>query len=497
MVKLRKILFVIFVIVYLILCPTLILYSLGIVIKPGNKKVVKTGIIHISSVPAGASITLNGKLLDEQTPAALSNLLPGVYILEITAKKYHPWKKIVPVAAEKVTPIENVLLIPDPLNIKELSATPSEILIPAVGNPYLLVANGPTLADIFIYVWDEGIGQNLLAENENKAAASPLRPVVPADSPDRAAKLVRLHTAKNSPYILFEIENGKDKKLLWIDPLFGTPKVEEVTDLFPEAAQEIQWDANDPRHLLSLQDSSLNRMDLTIKAIYPKVLEDIAGFSLWGQEINFLTSDRDLRKSNQSGGNQSMVLDDPSFNDLVTQHFPYKRLSAVSDNLTLLLGRRGELIGTVKPYLLSDRDIEGFKWNERPSRLLVWSRHAVGLIDFPRRTEDLAQVPGVVRWIIEQGTNITDAFWVNDGSHILYVDDDKLFITDTASYGQTEIEPVTTVKHNSAVYYADKIGKVFFLNQDGRLSSGEIVPQKSLLHGIKFEPRKKEKDNAP
>jgi hypothetical protein len=493
MVKLRKILFFIFVIIYLILCPTLILYSLGIMITPGNKKVIKTGIIHISSVPAGASIVLNGKLLDEQTPAALSNLLPGTYTLELTARKYHSWHKIVPVAAEKVTPIENVLLIPDPLNIKELSATPSDTLIPAIGNPYLLVANGPTLADVFIYIWDEGIGQNLLPENDTQTA-SPLRPVVPADSPDRGARLVQLHTAKNSPYILFEIENGKDKKLLWIDPLFGTPKVEDVTDLFPDPPEEIQWDANDPRHLLSFQGHSINRLDLTIKAIYPKILENITGFSLWGQEINFLTEDRDLRKSNQTGVNTGPASDDPPFNDLVEQHFPFQRIASVSDNLTILLGQHGELLATTRPYLLAARDIAGFKWNERPPRLLVWSRQAVGFIDFSRRPEDLQGLPGIIRWITEDGNNITDAFWVNDGSHILYVDADEIFITDIASYGQPEIEPIATIKHNSTIYYADKIGKVFFLNQNSRLSSAEIVPQKSLLRAIKFEPKKSGKD---
>jgi hypothetical protein len=493
MVKLRKILFWIFVAVYLALCPNLILHSLGIVIKPGNQKVVKTGIIHISSIPAGASIILNGKPLNEETPTAINNLMPGTYTVELVARKYHPLEKTVRVAAAQVTPLDNLLLIPDPLNVKELSSQPFETLIPVTGNPYLLVAKGQALADMSVYLWDEGLTQNLIPANEDKAKASKLHPVIPADSPYGTAKLVKLHTTRNSPYILFEIEADSEKKLLWIDPLFGTPKIEDITDLFPEVPTEIQWDANNARHILSFQHNTINRLDLATKAIYPKILDHVVEFSQFGQDIIVLTEDREVKRSSQTGTNQRLVSNDPWFNEQVFLHFPFRSITSVSDNLSLLLGKHGELIGTLKPYLLADSGIEGFKWNDKPPRLLVWSRYALGFIEFPRRFDSPdPEVPATVRWLTQNNKDITDAFWVNDGSHILFVDDNRIFLADTGTCDLPDIGEIAEIKKDSNIYYSDKAGRVFFLTKEGLLSSIEIVPQRTLLKAMKFEKSKDE-----
>ncbi|GEM_PF-1802063 len=489
MVKLRKILFFIFTVLYIVLCPALILSSLGIVIKPGHgtKNVVKTGIIYVSSIPSGALVVLNGKPTNGQTPTVINNLPPGIYTLEVTAKNYQPWKTTVTVAAETATPLEGILLIPQFLNIVELSSIPFNTLIPVAGNPYLIATNGPNVENAFVHIWDEGITQNLIPDDETKVVK--LKPLFPADFDQRTARIVRWHTINNSPYLLVEIEANGNKRFLWIDPLFGTPKIEDITDLFPVAPEEIQWAQNDARHLLTFQNNTINRIDIATKAIYPKVIDHAAAFSQFEQTIFFLTEDKTLKKANANGNNQELLSKNPVFNDLVASHFPFEKIIAVADNVVVLLGQRGEVLCNLKPYFLTESGIEGFKWNEKPQRLMLWSKNKIGFIDFSKRPQDVAPK---VTWITDKAENIANAFWVNEGSHVLFVDNNQIFIADTGCCGPPGVQKIMDVAKGTSIYYTDRIEKIFFTDKDTKhLFSAEMHPQKTLRSVVNFEQRAK------
>ena len=481
MVRLRKILFAIFVILYLVICPSLILYSLGIVIKTGKKNMVKTGVIYIASIPSGAAITLNGKSLNEETPKLIDNLLPGTYTLGLKAENYQPWETIVSVSPEKATPLENILLLPDPLTITELSETPVDKIILVNDNPFLIVSTGSNTTDIFAYIWDEGITQNILPERPDKTPR--LKPLFPSSSDQYKGKIIKMYSVSGSPYLIFAIDTGSEKKFLWTDPLFGTSKTEDITDLFPTPPESIEWSENDPRHLLSFQNNAINRIDIATKAVYPKIIDHAVKFTQFGQTIFFLSDDKTLIRTSANTGetNTRLVSVNPFFNDLVMRHFPFEKITAVSESVVLLLGKNGELICNLKPYLLAERDIKGFKWNKKPRKILLWSRNKIGLIDFTKNTD----TPFEITWLQDKAKDITNAFWINEGSQVLFADNDQLFLADTGCCGTKDIKEILDIQKQSSIYYSERTGKLFYINKDtGRLTSTELVPQHALLHSV-------------
>ena len=175
MIRLRKSLFIVFTLLYIIICPSLILYSLGIVLKPGKKKMVKTGVIYIATIPNGASISVNEKLHKEESPSLIDNLIPGTYQIRIKADHYQPWETSVQVSAEKATPLENILLLPDPINPVELADIPASKMISADENPFVLVTTGDSPKDYLYHIWDESIRQNILPGRQNQTML--LRPI--------------------------------------------------------------------------------------------------------------------------------------------------------------------------------------------------------------------------------------------------------------------------------------------------------------------------------
>ena len=87
--QLRRIIFYLFVAIYLIAAPLTVLYALGYILSPTRQTLVQTGLISLSSVPSQASVWVNGSLLNEKTPLVLRNLKPGPYSLRVGLPHTH------------------------------------------------------------------------------------------------------------------------------------------------------------------------------------------------------------------------------------------------------------------------------------------------------------------------------------------------------------------------------------------------------------------------
>ena len=95
---------------------TIIFFAKGYQFNFDKKEVVKTGMIHATSIPEGASIYLNNAL-SSATNTTISNLNPGKYEIKIAKDGYYAWSKEILVEAELVTQIQ-ALLLPSAPEIK-------------------------------------------------------------------------------------------------------------------------------------------------------------------------------------------------------------------------------------------------------------------------------------------------------------------------------------------------------------------------------------------
>lgn len=492
MVKLRKILFAVFTFLYLIICPALILYSLGIVIKPEMKDIVKTGVIYVDTIPSGATVYLNGQLNREETPTVIDNLIPGTYEIQIQAPHYQTWTSRVSVSAEKATPLNNILLFPDPIINNPISQKPVQKLITVDENPFVLAAAGENTQDLLLHLWDESFRQNILPEKETTPLF--LKSLFSSDPAIPQGRIVKYFSAPSSPYMIFLVEANNKFRFYWSDLIFGTTKIEDITDLFPTSPTDIQWSESDPRHLFSFEDHAINRIDLATKAIYPKILENVSAFAIFGQTIFFVTTNRSLVKTTTHTPQENIrpVSTSPIFNDLVLNHFPFSRLSAVSENTIFLLGTNGSLLSNMKPYLLFDKDVVGFQWNKKAQKLAFWTRTKVGIFDFSKNT-DSGQNP--LTWINDTFKEINQAQWIQE-NYLMIEDGSELLIANTECCGLADVRKIADIQKNSNTYYSGKIGKIFFVPKNTKLFSFiNISSQHSLLKPVTKE--KMEKNQAP
>lgn len=141
--KTRRIIFYIFLGIFIVIVPTIILYAMGFTFDFQKQIFTSTGGIYIKSLPSGANIYIDGKLRGE-TNGFIKRLNPKIYNIKLTMENYHDWQKEFVVQPQLVTKANDVVLLP--LNPKiSLVATESQEYLSFVSQdkeePYYILKN--------------------------------------------------------------------------------------------------------------------------------------------------------------------------------------------------------------------------------------------------------------------------------------------------------------------------------------------------------------------
>jgi hypothetical protein len=267
MLWLRKIIFYIFAIIYLILCPLIVARMLGFVINPLTHRLVKTGLVYVSTIPPDATVFIDGRLAHQTTPTVLRDLTPGQHFIRLELAGYNDWERNIPIVGKKATVLANTLLIPEKWPIKEVSKQKYQNI--TIAGDDILIATNPELKDIDIFHTTQGITENF--EEESTYDKTPL---FSENSIYAAGELTRLFHAPQSPFILLEATIKDKDKFLWINVNENPPLIEDVSDLFAQIPSRVIWDNADSNNIFAFYPTYIYRINIKNKAIF---LQDAAG----------------------------------------------------------------------------------------------------------------------------------------------------------------------------------------------------------------------------
>ncbi|KKR91704.1 MAG: hypothetical protein UU95_C0021G0008 [Parcubacteria group bacterium GW2011_GWC2_42_12] len=150
--KVRRMLSLIFILLFLIIAPAIILYAAGFKLSKNGLAIQKTGMFIIDSNPRGAKIFINGQVQKKfinilfnknrfiTTPAKIKNLLPGEYDLSLELDGYWGWQKKLTVNPGTSTFVENIYLFKNSLPVQILPANLESINLSAGDNRALILS---------------------------------------------------------------------------------------------------------------------------------------------------------------------------------------------------------------------------------------------------------------------------------------------------------------------------------------------------------------------
>ena len=126
--KTRRILLILFTIVFLVASTVIILYSTGRRFDIQTFSIKKTGAIYIETSPKYIFIKINGKNFPDNSGilkngTLISNLMPKNYKIEIDKKDYYPYYKEIKLEPSLVSELIGIILIPIKLEEKNIIST--------------------------------------------------------------------------------------------------------------------------------------------------------------------------------------------------------------------------------------------------------------------------------------------------------------------------------------------------------------------------------------
>jgi len=269
MLWLRKIIFYIFAIIYLILCPLIVARMLGFVVNPLTHHLVKTGLVYISTNPPDATVYIDGCLSHQKTPQVLRDLTPGKHFIRIEMEGYKDWEQTIPIVGKKATVLANTLLIPEQWPLSTISNQAYQNIF--LADDDILIATNPVLKDIGIFHMTQDTG---------------IIPLFSADSIYADGKLLQLYTAPQSPFILLEAMMKDTEKFLWINVNSSPVVIEDISDLFPQTPARIAWNNTDNSNIFAFYKDSTYRINIKDKAIYPQDMQKLPPDLLVGTNVN-------------------------------------------------------------------------------------------------------------------------------------------------------------------------------------------------------------------
>ncbi len=112
--KIRWVILLVSAVLFLVIMPYILLYSLGYRVDFENRKIVTTGGIYVRVLPQGANVIIDSKIENKtglfSNSVFVQNLLPKPHAILITKDGYYDYQKTLPVKENEVTKLEHVLL---------------------------------------------------------------------------------------------------------------------------------------------------------------------------------------------------------------------------------------------------------------------------------------------------------------------------------------------------------------------------------------------------
>ncbi|MFA5208363.1 MAG: PEGA domain-containing protein [Candidatus Paceibacterota bacterium] len=113
----RTVLFILMVLVFAVIAPSIIMYSQGYRFDIKKMKFLETGGIYIKTIPSDAVVTIDNDYKNRTSgfskDVLIQNLLPENHNIKIEKENYYSWEKNLEVKEKKVTEAKYIILFPD------------------------------------------------------------------------------------------------------------------------------------------------------------------------------------------------------------------------------------------------------------------------------------------------------------------------------------------------------------------------------------------------
>lgn len=283
--KIRSGIFLVFLTIFVIGAPVIVFYTAGYRVNFNTWRVQRTGVIAITTLPRGASVTIDNELVADKTPYVVQRLTPGDYDVLLQKVGYKAWNQRVTVSSGETTYLTALLFS----EIKpELLLEESAVSV--VGDTsgryiYLLVADANaegSTQSIWRYDTITRLQKKLtdtvkstivtLALNSDESALilqsdsahNPIETIGIDTNTGETLSAIGLSRALNAipEYSLFDNGSNVEMRLISTNALIALLPSSTYTTIFRENGFAVLTDSRNRAYLLNLSTQTISQIDL-------------------------------------------------------------------------------------------------------------------------------------------------------------------------------------------------------------------------------------------
>ena len=370
--KVRRIIYSIFIAFFLIVSPLLIFYALGFRYNFSKTRIEKTGVLFIKSYPRDASIFLNDELYKRQTPTQINRILANDYKTRVEKEGYFPWTKTLTVYPQTTTFVEDVTLFKNQLDLEPLlNGNFSDLLVSPNLSKLVLLKDDNNLSSIILYSLINNKEKFLMESNSDLEL-------------DSWCRLNRKVVAKNkSDHLVINTDSGK---------------VTSFYDLSGYNFEQIKCDYFNDNIFYGLRNNGFYKINLLEKETALLTDEKVVSFLPWQTKIIYISA-KENKYTLKSYSDQEIQ-------DILVLPISdsYKFVPSIKNEIALIDQAEG-IVYVIDPFNEQPfkrvlKNVSDFKWYDK--QLIYWNDFELWIY-YPESDESV---------LLERASSlIQNAFW--------------------------------------------------------------------------------------
>ncbi len=439
--KTKLIMLAVCILLFVIVVPLIILYSLGYRIDLINLRVIATGGIYVREVPTGAYITIDSKIKNTtgifSNSIFVQNLLPTQHNVLIQKDGYYDYQKNLPVKENTVTKLENVVLFKKNINFTPLAEN-VDYFSTAPNNTSLLTAEfnakninfqiidlNTNQAQPFLLVFKNGaIVNTQWSDNSNKAIL-----------------------AINNTYYLLDLSSGK-------------PVISAIPSLV--GAKELRFNPQDLNEIFYIKNKNLYSTLQT-----SAIIKNIISYQIQNQNIIYFAQDGFLYNFSNSDNSTAKITElafSVNKNDIYQLKIIGGKTFLEEGGSLFILN---EATGKFEPFYQPIIDIKGSPDGQK----FIYYNDSGIMLYYPTSVD---QKNGILASNMNQ---IGNCLWLNS-DYIVFTSGDSIIISELDTRGAiNKITLPSTISLSGKSFSIEK-PNIFFNQQDKKLY---MLTQNNLL----------------
>ncbi len=468
----RSLLFWTLVLVFIIVAPTLVLYSTGYRFDWKKGIFVHSGTITFKSNPQNIRTTLNGvnkesnRINRINRSFNLTGLLPGNYDLEISAPEFNSWSKKVYVHSGLATEFWNIILTRKNYEKIPISGTENAQRFYLSPENRLIAFSDNSLKNLKIEI------VSMENSNSKKTFFIPEKKLISEDEKENIEWSPKEEFISVPTFSKNNLENGLAENSeniennVYFSIEIKTGKIININDFFQKASiKNVRWDPEEKGALFFLSENNLYGGNINNSATLKVIAEDVSAYDLSKTKIYFTKTPENIVFSKN--------IRNISEQQQITNYFPEEskkikrlvvydenRISFLEENKKLFVFNRGENNEYFKKI---GSGVEGTHFSDDGKKLLFWTNNEISVYYMKNWLVQPIRNENELHNITRYSETLKNVQWFKDYEHIIFSSGKQTKIIELDSRDKRNcLDIISTDIENSFVIYDHAIEKLFF-----------------------------------